>query len=343
MPKPRLRPIPVVSKTISKPDLQESTQQLDLLLSPEYLDQGISHQLQKIARKIALSDLIPLNFRTKVSILSIHSIIKQLLLNEIEACLFSIYLESFAWKDVEFNLDQILLFTGLLVKFKLNPSIDNFIDPISQKNPQLIKSFLKYKKKYLGQATIDGLQINQKYNELTLFHSEPDPIAIEYNYLVDEILKTSVSYNIDKKVPEKKNLKAQNSCKKVTKKKKKHVKTSRKSQDLCKNTLASPSPIHMYPADSSLFFPPMNMERVDSLCSDFLNLSRGPSINEHFKKMSGMEYISVSRRTSDSKITGRTSDPPRPVLNKVQGFDKLHSPVPKNETLQVKNFFYRNI
>ena len=330
MPKPRLRPVP--SKTVSKPDLQESTKQLDLLSRPEYQDQGISHQLQKIARKVALSDSIPSNFRTKVSILSIHSIIKQLLLNEIEASLFSIYLESFAWRDVEFSLDQILLYTGLLAKFKLNPSIDKLLDQLASKNPQFLKSFMKYKKKYLNQATADGLQINQKYNELALFHSEPVPISIEYNFLVDEILRTSVSYNIDKKEPQTKDLKAQKSYKQLSKQKKKHAKVPKKSQDLYRNTLASPSPIHFYPGDSSPFFPNMSMERVDSLCSDFLCLSNGPSINEHFKKMTGMDYT-VSRRTSDSKMTGCTSDPLKPVLSKNQGFEKMHSLVPGMENI----------
>lgn len=356
MPKSKLRKTPVQSKF--KPSLQESTKLLEQASKPENDDSGISHQLLSISRKIASSDSIPLNFRTKVSASSIISVFKQLHLNEIEASLYSIYLESFAWKDTEFTLDQIFLFTGLLVKFKLNPSIDKYLDQFSQVNPQVFKLFMKYKKKYLSQATSDSLQLNQKYNELTSVQPESIPMIVEYNFLVDEILKTSVSYNIEKKPKDlkKKPLKSPKSIKKSNKNK--HKKVQKKYEDLNKNTLTSPSPIHMYPPDSSIFFPPMNMDRVDSLCSDFLNLSNGPSINEQFKKMSGMEYISGNRRNSDSQpgiasrrtsdplkpmpgmISQRTSDPLKPMLNKFTGLDMLHSSGMQNDSMQSKNFFY---
>lgn len=341
MPKSKLKTTPVQPK--SKSSLQESTKLLDQANSPESIDFGISHHLLSISRKIASSDSIPLNFRTKVSAASIVSIFKQLHLNEIEASLYSMYMDSFAWKDNEFTLDQLLLFTGLLVKFKLNPSIDKYLDQLSQVNPQVFKFFMKFKKKYLSQATADSLQLNQKYNEMTLVQPQPIPMIIEYNFLVDEILKTSVSYNIDKdqKGLEKKPLKSPKSIKKPNKKR--HKRVQKKYEDLKKNTLTSPSPIHVYPADSSIFFPPMNMERVDSLCSDFLSLSNGPSINEQFKKMSGMEYISGNRRNSDSHSgipSRRTSDPLQPMLNKFTGLDMLHSSGIQKDPMQGKNYFY---
>jgi hypothetical protein len=57
----------------------------------------------------------------------------------------------------------------------------------------------------------------------------------------------------------------------------------------------------LFPSDSSMFFPPTVMERGESLCSDLLNLSRGPSSTDHLKK--NLEVIS-SRRSSDSHSRG---------------------------------------
>ena len=272
-----------------------------------YNDSGFTHQLITISRKIASQIKIPSSC-PKTSLDLIQSTFKQLALNEIEAALFCIYLENLGFQDSDFSIEQKILFTGLLAKTKLNSSsslIKSIKAQLSMRNADFLKQFSTFEKKNSSLVQVNALEINEKYSSFFDI-KENDKLCndVEYNYLVDEILKTSVSYNLDRKtLPSPKQSKQQKSLKAKSIKKKKsetHVITNKLP---VKRPSATNSTIPLFPYDSSIFFGQLNMERAESFSSDFLSLSRGTSYNEQLKKIVGIEQIS-SRRSSDSNARG---------------------------------------
>lgn len=272
-----------------------------------YHDSGFTHQLITISRKISSQIKIPSSC-PKTSLDLIQSTFKQLALNEIEASLFSIYLENLGIQDSDLSIEQKILFTGLLAKTKLNSSsslIKSIKSQLSLRNPDFLKHFSNFEKKNSSLVQVNALEINEKYSSFfDIKANEKFCNEVEYNYLVDEILKTSVSYNLDNKtIPSPKQSKQQKSVKAKSIKKKKtetHVTTSKLP---IKRPSATNSTIPLFPSDSSIFFAPLSMERAESFSSEFLSLSRGTSINDQLKKIVGMEHIS-SRRSSDSNARG---------------------------------------
>ena len=161
-----------------------------------YLDHGLSQTSLLIIRRIASNPEIPSYFRNQPLLRFIESAVSELLMNEFEITLFGIYLESFGWEDKEYPLELIMACSGLLVKKQLSQQAEIILGHFESIFPSFAFSFKSWEIKYEHLTDIDSRHINLKYDSYSSAADSPEERIINYNYLVDDILRTSLSYNI---------------------------------------------------------------------------------------------------------------------------------------------------
>ena len=258
----------------------------------KYLDHGLSQTSLLIIRRIASNPEIPSYFRCQPLLRFIESAVIELMMNEFEITLFGIYLENFGWEDKEFPLELILACSGLVVKRKLSQQSDIILGHFESIFPSFGFSFKSWEIKYENLLEIDSRHINLKYASYSSPTESPERI-INYNYVVDDILRTSLSYNIaEPTVKEESGREDQVSTRFSPRNGKEKVPVSRR-RPKCILTKASiesddlvvePRSVRSgFSAgiDSMNYSSGFMLGRIDSLCTELLNLSRPGSMHEN--------------------------------------------------------------
>ncbi|OMJ75304.1 hypothetical protein SteCoe_25578 [Stentor coeruleus] len=262
-------------KSLKKPskkkvDCSEDRKKEYLEMRTKYQSQGLTQNCLMIGRRISVYPGVPNELKSINLLERVLTTISEFLMNDLEAVLFSQYLESFGWNDKDFPINTLLSLTALSVKSSLSEKFPIFHEYLSQTLHSFSSSYKRFLNKYSKNLSFDIKTLNSKLSSCTSqeFYSNTHKI-IDYNFYVDEILKFSLSYNINlgsKK--HKSNMK--NSNKKDKKDKKKPNK--------------EPLSLPFIPEDT--YNPLLTLTRDDSQVTDMIWLSRQGSLQEVVKKTS---------------------------------------------------------
>lgn len=273
----------------------------------KFLNKGVSQSSWLILRRISANQNIPESFRNQPLLRQIESIACELFMNEFEITLFGIYLETFGWSAKDLDLQMILFFCGLLAKKKLNQNIEIFADQFESIFPEFNLRFARWEKKVQRLSEVTSMDINAKYNLYSTHADANDGEIVNYNYIVDEILRGSISYNLTtptvlesimKDLDLQKIYQARQLNQKIVFRSNKNKSVSSDIANPVLRKLDSvfeviePKSIRTsfsLPNEQTFYSNNFVLDRIDSLCTEFLNLSRHSSVQDGLRRNSGFE------------------------------------------------------
>lgn len=139
----------------------------------------------------------------------IHSILlkisKYLLLNEIELCVFSLFLDRLGWENEDFQLDDYLLLVAILTKMNTCDYSHIIINTLTKQIKGLevtIEYFIKTKIERQCPEIVEFSvkDVNRRYILYSKpFNSYCKENFIDYNFCVDQILSMSLPYSTTRK------------------------------------------------------------------------------------------------------------------------------------------------
>lgn len=160
---------------------------------------GISQQSQHLIRKIIHSPLVPEAFKIQPLLIIFNNIMQELMMNELEIVVLSIYLEKFVWQDETTQLNSLLRFAGYAVKVYLCEELNPINAYLSNKYPGFMEDFTQWQERFKSYLSVNPKDLNDKYKELSKSISAPsDSKIMDYNYYVDEILQIIPSLMYEK-------------------------------------------------------------------------------------------------------------------------------------------------
>jgi len=127
-------------------------------------------------------------------------IAQEMMFNDLEAVVWSIYLDKFAWTQDFVPLEIILYITSLAVKAYLNESISPFQAFLSKKYPNLSMIYNRWIECNSKAMIILPQELNKRF--MLLYRPnvhEEDEAMINYNYYVDELLGDAEDMDIDER------------------------------------------------------------------------------------------------------------------------------------------------
>jgi hypothetical protein len=167
----------------------------------QYISEGFTMStLMLINRMFSDSKTLPKDLRTNYPLHSLLTkIIRQLMMNELELVYFSIYLDTFGWKNNNVDIMEHFLMTGLSVKKFLNVNTEYLENFLNSEYPSLLDKFnhwLKTEKDYNNLITISPRDVNERFRLLKRpYNAYCKNNFIDYNESVDRILHMSLPYN----------------------------------------------------------------------------------------------------------------------------------------------------
>ncbi|OMJ82453.1 hypothetical protein SteCoe_16862 [Stentor coeruleus] len=155
-----------------------------------FLRDGISQQSQHLIRKIIHSPFVPESAKSQPLLMIFNSITTELMMNELEIVVLSIYLEKFVWQDESISLMTLLKYAAYAVKLYLCEEMSHINAHLSNTQPGFIEDFNLWQDKHKVYMSVNPKDLNDKFKELSKAVSLPgDTKIMDYNYYVDEILQ----------------------------------------------------------------------------------------------------------------------------------------------------------
>jgi hypothetical protein len=155
-----------------------------------FLRDGISQQSQHLIRKIIHSPSVPEIAKLEPLLRIFNDVIKELMMNELEIVVLSIYLEKFVWLDETTSVETLLRFSGYAVKHYLCEDLNPINAYLSNEYPGFIEDYTLWQDRYKSCMSVNPKDLNDKFKELNKSVSVPgDSKIMDYNYYVDEILQ----------------------------------------------------------------------------------------------------------------------------------------------------------
>ena len=178
----------------------------------EYINQEISILCTVfINRLINESTTLPLEIKNTFNIHKIlMEIVKQLFMNEYEIALFSLFLDLFGWVKNGIKLETNCFFIGLILKqFSNESDFQVMLNYFSQINKDFHANFEKWKTdnqdkvSYLFTKAFSYSEVNSRFSAFKKpFNIYCKTNYIDYNSVVDKILRMSLPYSENKQKEE---------------------------------------------------------------------------------------------------------------------------------------------
>ena len=136
------------------------------------------------------------------------SLTKQLMMNEYELTIYSMILDEFGWSNIEFSEEEYLMFVGFFVKQLSGDDELIILENFKQKSSLLIyEKYSNWKKLYNEKIKSHRIftysEVNKRYKLLKRpFNIYCKNNYIDYNNVVEKILKMSLPYNESKQKEE---------------------------------------------------------------------------------------------------------------------------------------------
>lgn len=180
-------------------------------LSKRYINETLNTHILNLVNRITQLNFDESFVKSQGSVhIIILKICKLLLLNEIELCAFSILLDRLSFdEDSEFQLDSYLLVVAVITKLSVSNKGEDIVDVLKEEISDLEYYYNKFLTKVLEKRGYDYInisvsQLNERYEILSKpFNQSCKVDFIDYNYIVDDILQTSLPYTRIKEKNEK--------------------------------------------------------------------------------------------------------------------------------------------
>ena len=137
------------------------------------------------------------------------SLTKQLMMNEYELTIYSMILDEFGWSNIEFTEEEYLMFIGFFVKHLCGDDELIILENIRQNGSLILidEKYSNWKKLYNDKMKSHRIftysEVNKRYKLLKRpFNIYCKNNYIDYNNVVEKILKMSLPYNESKKKEE---------------------------------------------------------------------------------------------------------------------------------------------
>ena len=133
-------------------------------------------------------------------------ICRYLLFNELELCVYFIYLDRLGWVNREFELDDNLFIIGIIAKLQTCTYAHIIINALYKEIKGLEQTFDLFIKIKMEKAKYDILnttikEVNDTYELISKpFNLHCKENFIDYNFCVDQILSMSLPYSDHKKI-----------------------------------------------------------------------------------------------------------------------------------------------
>jgi hypothetical protein len=191
--------MPIPSRVLGKPSLQQEEKIKQATGYFNIYKELINHynltQTREIfILRIANDPKIPLQFKSLPLLRLLRQTVQEMMMNDIELVMWSIYLDRFAWKEFSPCLKIIMYITAFAVKFYLSSSIEHFQAYLSFKFTNFSSYFNKWLEKSRTKLFTSPKELNKKFNHLSSRILDDEVNLINYNYHVDEILEMAPPY-----------------------------------------------------------------------------------------------------------------------------------------------------
>lgn len=172
-------------------------------LSKDYLSETFNNRILSLITRMVKSTTqeIQCNFPVHKILLKVC---KTFLLNEMEISLYSILLERFGWYNSNFNFDENLHAIAMLAKSSISSQHIEILSALKKSKPNLEEIFKRFvSEKLEGNRNllhVNNRELNDRFQLLCKpFHVASRENYTDYNFLVDQILSTSLPYSETKK------------------------------------------------------------------------------------------------------------------------------------------------
>lgn len=195
--------IPIPSKTLVKPN---SVQEESLKLTTKHFNlykEQLSHFSQSqtqnlLILRIATSSNIPLHFFT----LPLHRLLTQasseMMMNDIEIVLWSIYLDRFVWKEGVGHTKLLMYITAFAVKSYMSSQLEPFSAYLTFKFAHFSAYFNKWLQNSRSRLAASPRELNKKFVYLCRRIQNDEVKLINCNFIVDDILEMAPPYSQEK-------------------------------------------------------------------------------------------------------------------------------------------------
>ncbi|MCQ2820081.1 MAG: hypothetical protein MJ252_22680, partial [archaeon] len=167
----------------------------------KYITQIFSTETLALINKICMhSTNIPDNLRQSFPVHNLLiDVTKDLMLNNMELVYLSLFLDTYGWKNDNMNIYENFLVTGLCVKKYLNSDteiIENYLISKYEGLKDKFKQWVINQNKIKGNVNITPRELNKRYKILNQgYNIFCRKNYIDFNDVVDRILKMSLPYN----------------------------------------------------------------------------------------------------------------------------------------------------
>ncbi|CAG9322297.1 unnamed protein product [Blepharisma stoltei] len=170
----------------------------------EYTEFSLSNTIINILYKVVQTSACLNAAYKKAAMKQLISAAKDLALNEMEASLWTIYLQKIDWKSLSSTCYLDLLFAAYASKSYLNENLKPFNVYLEKMNANFLKSYESWHSTHKHLLKIDSKEINNRFKE----YSKPylglgEVQIIDYNHCVDDILRIAMDSSVKEEKEEK--------------------------------------------------------------------------------------------------------------------------------------------
>lgn len=167
-----------------------------------YSKEGLDQQIHLFLRRIASSSEVPSELRHIPLLRMLTEVCKELMLNELEISMWSIFLEKVVWTHLNVlsvPLNWLLLFSAYSAKQYLNEDVYLYESYMQKKHENFLHNYQNWLMNNHDLMKVSPKKLNSKYLFLSIPPSADESEIIDYNYYVDDILQIAPPSNSNEK------------------------------------------------------------------------------------------------------------------------------------------------
>lgn len=148
--------------------------------------------------RLSTSPSIPMQFFSMPIYKLLHHTASEMMMNEIEMVLWSIYLDRYVWKELGNHLKLMLYITAFAVKSYMGCEIEPFLVYLGFKFNHFLEYFNKWLVNSKPKLATSPKEINKKFNFLGKRMRSNEIRLLNVNFVVDSIIEMAPAYSLDK-------------------------------------------------------------------------------------------------------------------------------------------------
>ena len=150
--------------------------------------------------RLSTSPSIPLQFFSMPIYKLLHHTASEMMMNEIELVLWSIYLDRFVWKELRAHLKLMLYMTAFAVKSYMGSQTESFLVYLGFKFNHFSDYFNKWLLNSKPRLATSPKEVNKKFNFLSKRMRTTETKLLNMNFVVDSIIEIAPAHSQDKQV-----------------------------------------------------------------------------------------------------------------------------------------------